>query len=864
MPSLLHRLFTTVEEEPAPPGPAESSKETSSAEEAHGSAEPVRRNTNGRLISSTELPSAAEELNQLFCSEESDPSDSSSPVEGQPLDICLDSPPDVLSAGQSAAATDAPVQKPSTTGAEDSILKSSTAESSGAETKSDESPADENSIQPLEPKEPENDVHFPALLSGLEDSGRLEDQPCSELAAAEASEDQQPTASAQDVSLIDAPDAPVVQEQAFPRDWALEEKLASHSEWLDSQGTAGRRADLANANLEGSELIGVHLRFADLHDANLRAADLLLADLRDACLMRADLEDSCLVGANLEAANLEGASLETAMGLVAQQVAGANLRDALLPPHIMEFPAASKFEQASRAAWRCLVALYSVGFLSWLILWKATDAQLVADSAIIPYFHSHAAAAALPTAKIFLLAPLVLFVLYLALQFQVQRLLNSVAELPAVFPDGHSVEGTGRAVVTGLLRAHFRWFDSEGLSTHSVEKAISVLAAYWMAPITLALFWARYLTTQDFRGTFLQMLFLVIAAGIALHVTTKTGRPAERWTVRRRWTHAALACLRKRSATKISIYLGAVLLLLSAGTIAGIPHDPSRAPQYSHASIRRWAPDFFWMFGFDPYADLTEASLSRKPANWNGSEAQVPLVDGLHRTNVKLRYARAYGVFLANAHLWHADFQGAFLSDADLRKTDLGESNLRYANLDDARVSYANLNRARLDNASLARADLRESNLSYASLTNASLVDARLNHATLYKANLASAMLSRANLETADLRGSDLVAARLDHADLRQAYLWSAKLLNADLHGANLQNAILIGADLRGANLQGAHLSGAVLNDANLSGTNLDGADLRGALGLTAAQICSAATKGGVLLDSPMGMQVDALCGLAQ
>lgn len=133
---------------------------------------------------------------------------------------------------------------------------------------------------------------------------------------------------------------------ASGRDWQLEERLASHLEWLDSHGKSGIRADLSDAVLEGQELIGVKLKFADLHDANLRAADLLLADLRDATLVRADLEDSCLVGANLEAANLEGASLETAMGLVPRQIAGANLRDALLPPHIMEFPAAVRFARA--------------------------------------------------------------------------------------------------------------------------------------------------------------------------------------------------------------------------------------------------------------------------------------------------------------------------------------------------------------------------------------------------------------------------------------------------------------------------------------------------------------------------------------
>ncbi len=131
-------------------------------------------------------------------------------------------------------------------------------------------------------------------------------------------------------------------------DWAFEEKLASHREWLESQGaTTGKKANWANVSLEDTELIGISLRFADLHAANLKGADLLLADLRDTCLVRANLQEACLVGANLEGANLEGASLATSMGLVARQLAGTNLRDAALPAEIGEFGALAEFDHCA-------------------------------------------------------------------------------------------------------------------------------------------------------------------------------------------------------------------------------------------------------------------------------------------------------------------------------------------------------------------------------------------------------------------------------------------------------------------------------------------------------------------------------------
>ncbi|HUJ80439.1 MAG TPA: hypothetical protein VLW83_01075, partial [Candidatus Acidoferrales bacterium] len=48
--------------------------------------------------------------------------------------------------------------------------------------------------------------------------------------------------------------------RAAYRDWALDEKLASHREWAESHGLAGTRADLSCAELEGADLISVNLR----------------------------------------------------------------------------------------------------------------------------------------------------------------------------------------------------------------------------------------------------------------------------------------------------------------------------------------------------------------------------------------------------------------------------------------------------------------------------------------------------------------------------------------------------------------------------------------------------------------------------
>jgi uncharacterized protein YjbI with pentapeptide repeats len=412
-----------------------------------------------------------------------------------------------------------------------------------------------------------------------------------------------------------------------------------------------------------------------------------------------------------------------------------------------------------------------------------------------------------------------------------------------------------------LLRTHFRWMNPDPSSTRLVEKSASLAAAYWIVPGTLLLFWARYLTRQEIHGTILHALLATSAVGMAAYATTKVGRPQERWAFENKLMQRAIDKFKEINPISLATTMGVILLLLSAGVIFGVPHDRSRSPQYGLASIRRWAPNAFWWLAYDPYADLTEASISQRPANWSGADDQISAVDGLRANNAKFRYAQAYGAFFANSHLWRADFQGAFLSEADLRGADLGQSNLRYAVMDHALMNHANLDRCNLDGADMRRADLREANLSYCSLENAILVDARLDGASFYTARLPGATLTRAILEKADLRESQLVGAHMDHADLRSAYLWSARLPGADLGGAQLESAILIDADLHGANLGGARLTGTVLNGAQLNGTSLEGADLRGALGLSANQVCSAKSRRGVMLDPDMETQVETLCG---
>jgi uncharacterized protein YjbI with pentapeptide repeats len=819
--------------------------------EVPGGAEPA-----ATPIAASDLPSAAQVLAELFPPEAAQaevPEPVSGHAERLPDAVAIEAGTGSLSPGEPVsieASTDAVI--PPTT----ELASASVSVAPDWEATASEPPVEDLRGEAPEGKSTTGDEHPDETCTSMEGSN-------TEIVGGSGEQDL--------VENLDEENAPQPEEIAAEsatrrpyKNWAFDDKLASHKDWIDSHGLSGKRADLAGVDLEAADLISVNLRLADLHDANLRAADLLLADLRDACLVRADLEDACLVGANLEAANLEGASLETAMGLVPRQIAGANLRDALLPPQLMEFQAETAFTRSARSARRYFGAVTGASILSWLVIWRTKDVQLLTDASVIPFIHSRGASAAVPTAEFYLIFPVALLSLYVLLHFHLQRVWDAVEELPAIFPDGRALGDDQPGIITGLLRAHFRWMNPEPSASHVTERSLWQVAVYWVAPATLLLFWARYLTRQEIHGTLLQAMLAVVATGIAFYATTKVGRAQEKWAVEWRQARHVIETIKAINPLRVAGVLALVLILLSVGTIDGVPHERSRAPQYSVASIRRWAPSVFWWLGFDPYADLTEASISRRPPGPAIADDQLDSVDGARLNSFKMRYAQAYEAFLAGAHLWHADLQGAFLSEADLRGADLGQSNLRYALMDQAHLYRANLDRSHLDGADLRRADLHEANLSYCSLTNAILADARLDGANLYTSNLNFATLTRANIQKADLRNASLSNAHMDHADLRGAYLWSSQLQGADLGSAQLGNAIFIEANLEGANLGGAQFFGTVLNGANLHGTSLEGADLRGASGLTANQVCSAKSRRGALLSDDLQMQVDAQCGRAQ
>jgi uncharacterized protein YjbI with pentapeptide repeats len=632
----------------------------------------------------------------------------------------------------------------------------------------------------------------------------------------------------------------------------VEKILEAHRLWLASHETQGERADLSGANLQGWDLSGRHLGGARLNGANLQGARLYGTDFRDA-----DLQDADLSGAT---------------GLLTEQLAGANLRRAILPKDALSGDELASIDGASRSTQTLLFSMLLACVYAWLTIWTTTDAGLLTNrvTSTLPFIGG-----TIPIVGFFWVVPFVLLGLYLYFHIQLLNLWEGLSRVPAVFPDGRPVD---RAVYLWLLSSlvHTYWMRLRGIGSGPrallhLQKWFTVLLAWGVVPATLLLFWGRYLPRHDWAGTVLHILLVVvaIAAGSGFRrlttVTLSGGR--EGATYWGKTVAAAVVC-------------GTLLSLLSLGAIGGIPLD-----QYTMAHDPHWRapgspPLTFWdtvvwkgpgdeegtavpatpepisvawigvpwmlhYIRFAPFANFEGGvAVAPKPPSWTGEKKEeIALVEVVDLRGRNLRYAKAFQAFLVNADMRQADLTAANLREAELQGARLEGAALVRANLRWAKLRWATLLDARLTETALVEADLRG-----ADLRRADLQGADLTSAILQAANLQEAKLQWANLSYADLQGyieprqdldilatkhtdiaagssdqwSDLAGARLAWANLTGAQLQAVNLAKAKLSWANLATA-----NLRAANLAEAELLGVDLSNANLRGANLFGADLR-------------------------------------
>jgi len=636
----------------------------------------------------------------------------------------------------------------------------------------------------------------------------------------------------------------------------LAEILDQHKQWIESGGETGVKAELSGVNLAGADLTGVNLEGAFLQRANLIGADLSMANLRGTSLVQADLRDANLLGTELRGANLMGANLYGAEGLWVGRLGGTNLFDAILPETIASFDSTKAIADASKFARWFYFLILGASLVCIALIGTTTDVRLVVDASAIPYLRF---GRILDMTSFYMGAPLLLFALYLRFHFLLLRLWGSMSGLPAVFRDGQTLEKDGPWYLMGLVRRHFRWM-REGRSPFWVlETVVATALAYWVVPATLFLFWLRYLVRQDFRGTLLHAFLLTLSVAAATCVPTIVARVLQPGDLLRHKTKNLWRV--SLTTARVALLTGLALLIFSLGVNHGLPSDSNIATQHSSASALRWVSDAMQSIGYRPYAELTEAMLSGPPPHGNWSEEALPSVPGAKLNEMNLRFARAYKAYLVNAKLWRANLEGAYLSEADMRGANLREAVLKDAVLDRVLASKTVMVSADATRANFTGADLRGGDFSFATLEDARLSNVKLGGASLYAVNLRNAQLLRSDLARADMRDTKLERATLSFANLEQTDFSSARMTQVNATGALFKSTILMDVDVQNGDLRGASFPGAIFRGAKIGGAEVAGADFRGALGLTAEQVCSTHGWQAAQFDSDVLAQTQALCG---
>ncbi len=577
------------------------------------------------------------------------------------------------------------------------------------------------------------------------------------------------------------------------------EILGRHRRWLDSGGREGEKADFTGAQLSGWDFSG---------------QDLTAVNFRDADLSKAVFQDANLEDADFRGADLREADFTKVRHLLPSQLAGADLSDCRLPEDLEKFTSLPHVDAATRHAKTLFFTQLLVCVFCWLTIFVTTDPGLLTNTieTPLPVINTK-----INIVMFYWAAPSLLFCLYLYFHLCLQRLWEAVAQLPAYFPDGRPLpQRLHPWLLHGLIWAFFPRLRRDRPVLTWLQNLLNKFLAWWVVPLTLFFLWGRYLPAHEWVVTAIQigLLTLAVTAGVTFSVLSRRtlrlrdSRPfrwQKAWRDLRLYQVGALCvgtCLMAGALSIFSSYAfqgwfakgyeRKYLAEKKKQKKKPLTESPFRAAKM-FAVISLSYEKFFSFLADKSCANLVEAEVSTKPANWTYNKPEdLKAVKGAKLRGRNLRGARGSKAFLVNADLQEAGLHGAVLWRAELQGADLSAAELQGAYLSAANLQGANLGWANLQGAQLNGAHLQGAVLSWAELQEAFLYGAELQGANLDGAQLQGADLSSANLQKANLTSAELVGASLSYAQLQGADLGYAQLQRATLDGAQLQGADLI------------------------------------------------------------------------
>jgi uncharacterized protein YjbI with pentapeptide repeats len=582
-----------------------------------------------------------------------------------------------------------------------------------------------------------------------------------------------------------------------------------------------RNALARGLNLSASNWDEEDFTDCDLSEANLSACTFGGADFRDADLWGADLR---------------GSDLSSAQNLLPHQLAAADLSQAKLPKEIESFDVLEAAKGLAENSSRVFLVMLGAIAYTFLTIANTKDVQLLTDSGSsqLPVINVQ-----IPIVSFYIVTPILLLGVYIYFHIYLQRLWEAIAKLPAIFPDGMTVdEKTPAWLLTDLPRKYFSRLAQRHLPLATLQSVLSITLAYWLVPLTLAAIWLKFLRVQDWPSTMfhIAMLCFAVCCGALftrlLHVTLegKADRIAKGESpsrASREQTRSRGVCatepLWKRIVSEINLKIaetasrllqrlreqpslsywfgtwwgipvGFLTFLFAFGwsfvvlewdrdvlfTASGFNSYPRESSHLSHwQKLGRWLEREFPRLGIEKSFRVPDENISVKPPSWTGldrsADAELGATRGVNLSKKSVRKILANRVFLAEARLIDIDASCALFPNADFRS-----------------ATFTRLN-----------------------------APASVFRFCRFADSVSPEDMDKGEDSRRKAHGAVFESCRFDGADLSNAYLYSVRVSYSDFRQANLSYAKLAGAwflacNFSSTNLGRADCTGTYFYDANL------------------------------------------------
>lgn len=541
---------------------------------------------------------------------------------------------------------------------------------------------------------------------------------------------------------------------------------------------------LKNDVREWNDLRKAYLEWSpNLSEVDFGDADLFLVDLSEVILVKSDLSK--------------------VKNLTQSQLKGADLTCATLPDYLSFDKSLYTIADISKTARTIFLFMITACLLGFATITTVSCSSVImnSDTSVVPMI-----GARFFTKEFLYFSPVLLIAFYTYFHLYLKDLWDEIARLPAVFPDGATVDQkTYPWLLNNLViywSPHLK--NRPKSKVEKIQKFVTLFLAWWLPPMIILGIWIRSIVSHE-----PMLIFLIIAAFTFAFLEGDFFFNNFKNTICRREP----------------IHIGNRFILLTVAMSVSLTIFSLYVIYGPKLAIDEYVEKHMFLVASKRlfYANFNDQDISTKPSNW------LVIMDKINKFD-----------YFGDDRLYYVELFDEILEP--VRGADLRRMNLRFLRAEKVFLTKANLEEVDLYGAELPRASLFAANLSKANLQEANLWKAYLQAATLYQAKLDNANFYDANLQGATLQGSSMKGA-----DLYKANLIGVNMVDIDLENGYLQEANLEKADLYNANLKGVNFLNARFNKTLLHGANMSGAE-----NLTYSQLLNAVINEQTMLPSSL------------